>query len=303
MKSSVKNLSFVVVVSAVSVAVSVMMSACGSSNQSSQGSSAAQPDQSQNWALSYQAACPASTAAESCVGQYGFNVDSDGNYQVGPGPHGEIDKGKLSVEEFKSISQLASPAITSTAAATSAEACSSLDYSDSQDYSLTLTKHAKKAIILQKKGADLCSNRFKADASDKFHEAFIALVAKYYVTPFPSACHEAAKSVSLLYPAVEGCKVDADCAYLDQNYNPIPTDGENTVYIDNCSVVKSLPAANAKSTLKNIKALQDALANARTICGFDIARPNCQGALTFASTAAPAVCHLGACEVNPALGF
>jgi hypothetical protein len=260
-------------------------------------------DQSPNWALSYQATCAANIDQTACPGAYGFTVNADGSYQVGPGPQGQTTTGKLAADDFESITSLTGGVIANTTSVARAETCGG-DFSVDADYTLTLSKrNLKKTVILHKKGADLCSNRFESETAQSLHTAFVAVVEKYYATPFPNACLEAAQAVSTLYPALEGCKVDADCGYLDQNYNVIATDGEATVFVDNCSVVKNLPAANAEKARENTAALQAALAKAQNACGYGIVRDGCAGTQSFASTAAPAICRQGTCRVNPTLGF
>jgi hypothetical protein len=276
----------------------VVGNACNSGQSASNTS---QPDMSPSWTLQYQATCAANTDPAGCVGAYGFTVAADGSYQVGPGPQGQIAKGHLEAEDFSTLTQTAAGAVDGTAML-SAESCNGY-YGNVSDYTLTLVKHGHKTEVLHKTGADLCSSKLEQDSAEALHNEILALADKYYPTPFPDACLEAAAEVEALYPSVEKCSTDAECGYLTADYTPIPTDSAQTVYVDNCSHVTNLPAANLAAINASGAKLQAALQKAQQICGVRIARDNCSMPKSFSSSAAPAVCQQGVCRVNPILGF
>jgi hypothetical protein len=281
--------------------ISLVGSACNS-QQSAPATQSPQKEQGPAWELNYQATCMGTGAAtdpSSCAGAYGFTVNADGTYQVGPGPRGEVIKGKLDHDDFTSLTTLTSSLVGGNSVL-STESCNG-GFSRAEDYTLTLVKHGKKKEVLNKKGANLCSLHLEAQPAEDLHNEIIDLTEKYYTLPFPDACLEAAANVEALYPLVQKCSVNSDCGYLDLNFQPIPAQGESTVYADNCSVVKSLPAANVASIRNQLGALQSALDQAQTICGARIVREDCPGIQTFSSSAAPAVCEHNQCRPNPSL--
>jgi hypothetical protein len=272
---------------------------CNSGHSASNNTS--QPDTSPAWSLEYQTSCAANTDPTSCVGAYGLKLTADGSYEVGPGPQGQTAKGKLDPEDFTSLTQAAAGALDGSSTL-SAEACNGY-YGNVSDYTLTLVKHGHKSEVLHKSGDNLCSSKMEQDAAESLHNEILALADKYYPTPFPDACLDAAAEVETLYPSVEKCSTDADCGYLTADYSPIPTDSVQTVYVDNCSLVSSLPAANLSALHASQEKLQAALQKAQQVCGIRIARDGCPAPKSFSSSAAPAVCQQQVCRVNPALGF
>lgn len=293
-----KNTSLAVTV----LTMSVVGAGCNSSSPAPQ--SAPAQESAPAWALLYQTTCAAGAAADSCVGAYGFKVNADGTFQVGPGPQGQIVKGTLDSEDFAAVTEAAAGAIDGSSAATalSGESCNGY-FGNVADYTLNIAKHGKKHELMHKTGGDLCSSELDAAAAEKLHNVIVDLSNHYYPTPFPDTCEEAAAAVQKLYAPLESCNVDADCAYLTANYTPVAADTIDTVYVDDCSKVAPLPAANRAAVTANLKSLQDALTSAQQACGVRIARDDCSAPKSFSSSAAPAVCQHGACKVNPVLGF
>jgi hypothetical protein len=278
--------------------IGVVGSGCNSGQSASNTS---QPDTSPLWSLEYKASCAANSDLTGCAGAYGFKINADGSYQVGPGPQGQTATGKLEAQDFSDLTLAAGGAIDGTSVL-SAESCNGY-YGNVDDYTLTLTKHGHKAEVLHKTGDDLCSSKLGQEDAETLHNEILSLADKYYPIPFPDTCLDVAAEVQALYPSVAKCSKDADCGYLSADYTPIPTDSESQVWVDNCSVVKPLPAANLNSLQAGLAQLQTALEHAQQVCGQRIARAGCTTPTSFASTAAPAVCQQGVCRVNPSLGY
>lgn len=292
-----KNTSIAVTV----LTIGALVTGCNSSSSAPQ--SAPAQESAPAWSMIYQTTCAAGSAAENCVGGYGFKVNADGTYQVGPGPQGQIVKGALANEDFEALTKAASGAIEATSpSALSAESCNGY-FGNVADYTLNLNKHGRKHEIMHKSGADLCSADLDAQTAETLHNEIVELSGRYYPTPFPDECQDAAAAVEALYAPLVKCTADADCTYLTQNYAPISTETIDTVYVDDCSRVAPLPAANHAAVTANLQKLQAALASAQQACGVRIARDDCSAPKSFASSAAPAVCQHGACKVNPQLGF
>lgn len=73
------------------------------SNKSTQPSpTPTQARLSKTWKLKYVTQCK-ETPAEECVGKYGFIAKSDGTFQIGPGPDGQIIQGELTADEISQI--------------------------------------------------------------------------------------------------------------------------------------------------------------------------------------------------------
>ncbi len=119
----------------------------------------------------------------------------------------------------------------------------------------------------------------------------------------PSACLDAASSVQTLYAGLTSCSVDADCAYIDQQFNVIEANASETVYVDSCSVVQALPVANANAVTASLTSLQTALANVQSTCGGNIVRSGCTTPISFSSMQAAPVCDHSVCRINPSLQF
>jgi hypothetical protein len=285
-------------ITAASLLLTVLGAACNSSQSTSQ---TAQPSEAPAWAMQYKTDCTASSDASSCVGAYGLTVNSDQTYQVGPTPTGQVTQGKLSDEDFQALTQAATSLLNETTPPRE-ETCNDF-FGAGVDYTLSLTKRGVKADVLHKKGNTLCSDRLEADAAEAVHTEVMALADKYYPSPFPNPCLDAANELKALYPAVQKCNVDADCGYLDLNFEPIDPQTVQPVYADNCSVADNLPSANLSLVQAALSKLQDGLAKTQQACGENIIRDHCQGVQTFDSNAAAAVCSQGTCKVNPSLGF
>ena len=183
-----------------------------------------------------------------------------------------------------------------------AEACNGY-FGNVADYTLNLEKRGHKMEVLHKTGGDLCSSNLEADAAETLHNEILSLSEKYYATPFPDPCLDAAAEVEALYPQLVKCSTAADCGYLAPDYTAIAADSISSVVVDDCSVVTTLPVANLSAVHNSLAKLQSALGKAQQACGSRIARDSCQGPKSFPSSAAPAVCQQGVCQLNPSLGF
>ena len=99
----------------VGMAISASFLAMGCSSKS-HGNQPGRNDQSQSgpaWQLTLKSAC-SNAAQDQCLARYGFTVDADGNYQVGPGPQGQLRKGTLAESEFAALRSEIQSVITAT---------------------------------------------------------------------------------------------------------------------------------------------------------------------------------------------
>lgn len=287
------------VMMALAFAASIASSGCLFSSNNSQPVSQPAPDTSPVWMLSYQV--KSDTAPEQSVAYYGFSVKADGSYQVGPGPQGQVQNGKIDADELQALLVAITPELNNPAlSASSAEACDDLDQ-DQGEITITLTQHHKTAVLVHASGTQFCHRTTSSDQANNVQNAIDTLAQKYYATPFPDVCIEAADAVTALYPSVQGCSTDADCFYVDKDFNVIPPSSLQYVYTDNCSRVTPLIVANATALLAHQSALTSALSNAQDVCGYRMVREDCTGITGFNSTQAPPLCNRGVCEVNPAI--
>jgi len=289
-------------------AFGMIASGCNSSSSASSPAAPgvavppAQQNQTPAWKLVYQSN-PGSVDPTTVVGAYGFTVAADGTFLAGPGPNGETQAGTLGQDEFANIQTALQPVLQGTALS-QPQACAPSQVVDFGD-SLTFVKGGVSTEFLTKAtDGTVCANGYDVNDAEGLRTAVIAAANNHYALPFPSACLEAANAVQALYSGLSACSQDSDCTYVDQNYNAIPSTNSETVYIDSCSVVQSLPVANANALQAQSAALQAALLNAQTTCGADnIIRNGCTSPTSFNSMSAAPACVSGVCKVNPSLQF
>jgi hypothetical protein len=305
MKLCIQNSVRLSVLTVAVASLGVFASACNSnSNSSSPAAPQVQQEQGPAWKLVYQS--DAGTADKTTVvGAYGFTVFADQQFQVGPSPDGQTLHGKLSDDEFSAIESALQPVLTGEALS-QAQNCGPSQISDHDD-SLTFVKGSSSNTFLTKKNdtseGTVCANGYTVDDAEALRTAVIAAATDHYALPFPSACLTAASAVQALYSGLGQCSQDSDCTYVDpSDYSAIPADQSMNVFVDNCSVIQSLPVANTAALAAHATALNAALLNAQTTCGADnILRSGCTGQVFFNSATAPAACIHGACAVNPQL--
>jgi hypothetical protein len=298
MKTSIQKLTVAM------VGLSLAGFACNSNNNSNVGHSPqVQADQGPAWKLNYTADTGANTDKASVVAGYGFTVTADGNYIVGPGPTGQVLTGQLSSEEFNDILTAIQPVL-DVNALTQTENCAPSSVSDTNDQFVLTRSHKDYAFLRKAQDGTVCAKGIDTDGAENLRTAVITAAQDHYALPFPSACLDAAAATELLYAGLQSCHHDSDCAYLDNQYNPIQAGDSQLVYADACSVVKALPVANANAIQAKLADLQAALLTAQQACGADIVRANCVQQTTFQSLQAPAVCDAqGMCKINPSLGL
>ncbi len=287
---------------------------CGSSNKSAPKQTSqvnlppAKQGQAQDgpaWKVTLKTSCQNVDAVE-CVANYGFTVIANSHFQVGPAPQGQTVVGSLTADEFKSISTLITSALPTVTRAqrNQHETCKPLDQTEEYEGQDTVTlsrPQNQDLVLLTTKGNDLCSQSATPDVTQALHKAIHALANKYYTLPFPDACLDAATAMEAIYPSVQSCSTDADCAYVDTSFNVIPSADEQFVVTDDCTVVTPLSVGNAKAVASAQAKLQAALDHVRDVCGERIVRNECTGISGFQSSAGSPVCKLGVCQSHPDL--
>lgn len=225
----------------------------------------------QQWTVRYAQKCP-STTQEKCSGAHGFSVSSDGHYEVGPGPGGELITGQVAAADLEAVK---------TAVPHAESACA-------RTANAPTTEHVYFSI--------------GAAVSESCDEALLtaarALTSKYYPSVFPSPCIDAALTLEKSYAELIRCEKDSDCSYIDDSYMPIDAQSSSAVPLDDCTFVKPLVVANAFETVARQLQLVMKREIVRRVCGDDIARPSCTHPTSLNPTDAPPRCISGACRAH-----
>jgi len=251
-----------------------------------------------NWELKLQSKCPENVPHESCLGDYGFTVLTNGHYQIGPGPKNEIREGTLTAEEMALLSVAIAPSL----AANSAEADNhqNIDAGESDDV-VTLTRGGSSlAVLLKTKGTDLYYANASADDAKAIHNVVRKLALKYYALPFPDTCIDGATTLQTLYTSLQSCTADADCTYLDGSFNVIPSNSADWIITDDCSMLRPLTVANSTMVASNQDKLIESLNELRTSCGDKFQRQECTQQAGFQPNNQAPICSQGTCQARPA---
>ncbi|OFZ19690.1 MAG: hypothetical protein A2X94_16680 [Bdellovibrionales bacterium GWB1_55_8] len=240
---------------------------------------------------------------EYCVGQYGFLVTADGTFEVGPGPAGQRKSGRISDDELKMIDAAVIAAVGGIDL-NRAESCNEVDALASED-TVTISMSNGDVGLVRASGTNFCFQTATVEQAEALHKAIRELADKYYTLPFPDACEDAVEAIEALYPEMQKCSADTDCAYVTTNYDVIPPSSSQYVTTDACSKVKPLVVGNIAAIIQNQTKAYEALDQARYVCGERIIRYDCTGISGFMSSDGAPVCDTSAqmCRINPALNI
>lgn len=256
------------------------------------------PHVNPNWELKLESKCPESVPRESCLGDYGFTVLTNGHYQIGPGPKNEIREGTLTEEEMELLTEALAPSLA--ADSTESENHQNIDAGVSDDI-VTLTRGTSSLpVLLKTKGTDLYYANASADSAKAIHDAVRKLASKYYALPFPDACLDGVTTVQALYTSLQSCNADADCTYVDNSFNALPSSSTEFVITDDCTMVHPLTVANAASLASNQSKLIDSWNELRTSCGDKFQRQECAQQAGFQPNNQSPICSQGTCQGRPA---
>ncbi len=270
----------------------------------------APPTIDRSWSFSLQNPCT-DTALDQCVGAYKFSVASSGVYTMGPTPEGQTKSGKISENELKLLQAgLVQILADFEAQNSTTERC--LSYEDARmaeldptlpDDTLILNAFGKTQTLLRRQQEELCFSTASPITAAQLHQSLRALADRYYALPFPNLCQDAADAAQAIYPQLTSCNSDADCAYINNSFDTIPSYNLQYVIVDNCSLVTPLAVGNARLVAAAQSKLQSALDKAQLTCGDSIIRNSCLGLTGFQSSEAPPVCSAGVCKINPSIHY
>jgi hypothetical protein len=259
------------------------------------------------WELKLSSVCPESTEAKNCVGKYGFSVDQDGKYKVGPGPNKELRTGQLTEEEKAAVKALFDTLLTSsTAEAENHDSTEEGNNSDSSevitlsqvsDHSESSNANATERTLVKKEGTDLTLLTQSADVAKQTYTLVHQLAENYYPLPFPEPCVDGANLAKTFFTSMLDCKVDSDCAYIDSEYKAFVPEASTLITTDSCSLVPTLYVGNASLIQTNKEALNTYTTDLETGCPAHFTRENCTPMQFQANNAVPA-CVAGACQLK-----
>lgn len=252
-------------------------------------------------ALTLQTKCSEEADLEGCVGGYGFTVDQDGKYTLGPGPNGEKRKGELSAEDAAKVKG----AITALSQVSTfgEENHEAVEAADEDTVTFTLTGSSSTAlapvVLLKTSGSDLTFRTSTAGDAKNLLNLLRELAGTYYVLPFPDACGDGVAPVNELFAEMQSCTTDQDCSYLDGAFGLIENSSTQYVVEDDCNIVKPLIVGNAKSIETGREKLAESYNSIRNACGYQFFRPDCTQVSGFYLQGSAPVCQQGVCKVGP----
>lgn len=253
-----------------------------------------------SWTLRLKSEC-GDTDRTQCIAGYGFSVDHDGQYALGPGPQGEIRKGSLSQEEIQQTRAIMDNLQLSGARSLfqgHSETCVGRESQSDLD-SVTLIQNNQERLLTQSRSDRFCYALEALTDAEALQEHLRKLSRKYYSTPFPDACLDLASKIEQEYTALLSCTVDTDCAYVDVSYSPVAENEIQFIYTDMCSVLKPLAVANRALLSTSSENLVSSRERLRDTCGERIVRESCAAIDGFQASEAPPVCEVGVCRTNP----
>lgn len=220
-----------------------------------------QPIQIPNsWSLRLTAQC-GSNAIENCVAGHGFTVHSDGTYQLGPTPQGQLQKGHISTEEMKEFDTIVESdwyvqSIKNSlrgSRQTSNPRCDRASDSSSTPTVLKeqtvewLAEGVDPAILFQASQSSLCHRLTQSENAIELRDFLWKLARHYYTLPFPEPCQDALNALKVAFGEVSSCENDGDCVLVDEQLFPVQSvDFYFVNNYDACSLAPPLLSANGK---------------------------------------------------------
>jgi hypothetical protein len=181
------------------------------------------------WQIDWTSECGTGDTIDikSCVGAYGFSLQEDGAFDVGPGPNGQKHTGHLSTEdqgrireELKNLSK---------------EHGKLPECENALEPSTDQPRHF--ALLQQEAEHDL-------RCVDSIRALVHSLAIKYTPAAFPNPCTDAVWELGNLFDAIRECSSDADCEILDQDFKPTSRPGSEPYSVATCEAVPELKVGN-----------------------------------------------------------
>lgn len=286
------------------IALAAALAACSSEKPSSTQQSSeptptpqAQPADAPEYKVIFKSVCAANQEYADCRGAYGFTVFADGKFEVGPSQENKYYRGKLNVEEKNSLDT----ALAKVVAELSVESATTAQVAEIEDKqahdTIVFERREGSKELIKVEGAKMQFITASAEEAQKIHALMTELTLRYYPIPFPNPCIDGAMEVEAAHANLRSCNVDADCALVNNVYEPITAGGMNVVFTDLGEWIPALPVANAQLVGEQTLALQALRQEARLACGEGLYRPNSQQVYYQTSEVLP-VCEVGVCKLR-----
>ena len=119
-----------------------------------------------------------------CVGAFGFTVQSDGRFTVGPADNGATVTGSITSSELMHLLADAAPV---SASLTDRPLCDAAPTIPGVTDRLDLTEPGQGAVPVYQVGTGSVCYRAGREQTSKLHDDLAALMATYYPRPFPAS--------------------------------------------------------------------------------------------------------------------
>jgi hypothetical protein len=253
------------------------------------------PSAPQPWSLKIQSDCP-QDKKDTCIGAYGFSVNSKGEFKVGPGPDGQIVDGELSSDEVKNISVQLLEAGTG-----GPETCVPNTEEPSTDSSIEVNQERGSKFKIRFVKNELCYSSLKPEEALKLSKEAQKIMKKYHPDRFPNECINAAQSLQKFYDTIKECEKDYECSYLDDDFLPLASEQIENFTIDDCTFIKPLITANSFSAVTNQLKLLTMRHLAKEVCAKEPKRKSCDEPKKLKPIKMAPLCVKGRCSVHPFL--
>lgn len=275
------------------------------------------PSVDDSWTLKLTSNCEQDgVAAENCVAYYGFTVQSNGVYKVGPGPQGQMREGKITDAELAELNTKLTVALTDEPPApvtspatvpTEQNPDSRLDSTQNDtDSSLGViyTFHNESKIFVKTPKNTGSFSLASSEEDQGIQAAMQSLAGEYYPATFPSLCLEAVDAITAKYNSIQSCTTDADCTYLvnEQDRTVFRPNSLNQWFSTSSGrMIPALTVANSSSFDAAQNELNTLLGNADQVCTYydDLTVKSQENGFVGRFDLAP-VCEQNVCKVNPA---
>jgi len=286
------------------LAICIALAAC-SKNDAKKGTDQG-GQQGPEWTLSLKSTCT-DGSKDSCLGYYGFAVDAAGKFTIGAEHPSHAPRVRaLAVDEAQAVEALVKPLVAALKAhANAAEKCVTREEGTAplaQEHTLTINRLGEKAVVARESVKDSCTSLLEADAAQTLLAKVQELATSHYPTPYPDACLDSIDQFEAKYTDLQKCTISTDCGYIGENYDVIPYDANQVVFMEDYSKVTPVIVGNAAKITAQRDGLIESRDKLRESCGESMWRnPIPTTFRQFYSNAGNPLCEQGSCKVNPAV--
>jgi hypothetical protein len=219
---------------------------------------------------------------------------------VGPGPDGQIFTGKLAPAELAELQKLYAESAASAQAHSGNAVCiDSIADSGSVNQEISyVARGGNSTLWLRTNEHNICSQLQSSETSQKLLAYMHDSAARHYPLPFPDEdCDNARSNLETLYGKVRECKTDADCAFIDETFQPVAHDYLTFLLKGDCSGAQPLVVANMASVAAKRGALLQSYSHTQEACN-NRSVASCRGFSDFQPTRPAPICGGGICRAR-----